>query len=511
MVILQEINYLMIQLLHKFSLYFIFKKFFVLLFLFSCFVSCSEKKNLNDGAEITPKLYSKDLSAIKEDGKLTVITIYNSTSYFLYRGKPMGFEYELVKKLADHLELELDIKVAKDMDHLFDMLNAGVGDLIAFGLSVTEDRKKIVNFTEYHYLTHQVLVQRRPENWRRLPMYKIKKHTINDPIEMIGKTVHVRKNSSYYERLENLENEIGGQIDIQLVSGNKTTEDIIKMVVDGEIDYTVSDYNIAAINQTYNPILDIDTEISFSQRIAWSVRKNSPELLAEINSWLRNIKKKDFYYVVYNKYFKNKKSYRRRIKSEFYSKNQGKISQYDAIVKNNVERLGWDWRLLSSQIFQESRFQPNENSWAGAGGLMQLMPATAEELGVKDITNPSENIRGGTQYLKKLSQNFTKVEDSIQKIKFTLAAYNCGLGHVRDAQRLTKASGEDPYVWDDNVEDYLLKLSSREFFSRPEVKYGFVRGREPYLYVKEIFLRYEHYKTLIPFKTPDSTSQLVSN
>ena len=248
MVILQEINCLMIQLLHKFSLYFIFKKFFVLLFLFSCFVSCSEKKNLNDGAEITPKLYSKDLSAIKEDGKLTVITIYNSTSYFLYRGKPMGFEYELVKKLADHLELELDIKVAKDMDHLFDMLNAGVGDLIAFGLSVTEDRKKIVNFTEYHYLTHQVLVQRRPENWRRLPMYKIKKHTINDPIEMIGKTVHVRKNSSYYERLENLENEIGGQIDIQLVSGNKTTEDIIKMVVDGEIDYTVSDYNIAAIN-----------------------------------------------------------------------------------------------------------------------------------------------------------------------------------------------------------------------------------------------------------------------
>ncbi|HAJ81670.1 MAG TPA: lytic transglycosylase F, partial [Zunongwangia profunda] len=411
----------MIQLLHKFSLYFIFKKFFVLLFLFSCFVSCSEKKNLNDGAEITPKLYSKDLSAIKEDGKLTVITIYNSTSYFLYRGKPMGFEYELVKKLADHLELELDIKVAKDMDHLFDMLNAGVGDLIAFGLSVTEDRKKIVNFTEYHYLTHQVLVQRRPENWRRLPMYKIKKHTINDPIEMIGKTVHVRKNSSYYERLENLENEIGGQIDIQLVSGNKTTEDIIKMVVDGEIDYTVSDYNIAAINQTYNPILDIDTEISFSQRIAWSVRKNSPELLAEINSWLRNIKKKDFYYVVYNKYFKNKKSYRRRIKSEFYSKNQGKISQYDAIVKNNVERLGWDWRLLSSQIFQESRFQPNENSWAGAGGLMQLMPATAEELGVKNITNPSENIRGGTQYLKKLIQNFTKVEDSIQKIKFTLA------------------------------------------------------------------------------------------
>ena len=125
---------------------------------------------------------------------------------------------------------------------------------------------------------------------------------------------------------------------------------------------------------------------------------------------------------MYNKYFKNKKSYRRRIKSEFYSKNQGKISQYDAIIKNNVESLGWDWRLLSSQIFQESRFQPNENSWAGAGGLMQIMPATAKDLGVNDITNPSENIRGGTQYLAQLRENFSNVEDSIQRIKFTLAA-----------------------------------------------------------------------------------------
>ena len=482
----------------------------VLIFSFSCKkeVVTSEEKSalISENVEV-----ARDLSQIKEDGKLTVITIYNSTSYFLYRGKPMGFEYELVKKLAEHLKLELDIKVANDIDHLFDMLNRGDGDLVAFGLSVTEDRKKQVAFTDYHYLTHQVLVQRRPDNWRRLPMYKIKKQLINDPIDMIGKKVYVRKNSSYYERLKNLEKEIGGKIDIQFVSGDKTTEDIIKMVVEDKIDYTISDYNIAAINKTYNPILDIDTEISFSQRIAWAVRKNSPELLVEINSWLKNIKKKDFYYVVYNKYFKNKKSYRRRIKSDFYSKNQGKISPYDDLIKNNVERLGWDWRLLSSQIYQESRFEPNDNSWAGAVGLMQLMPGTAKDLGVKNMNDPSQNLNAGTRYLKQLHEKFSKVEDSIQRIKFTLAAYNCGLGHVRDAQRLTKAFGEDPFVWDDNVEDYLLKLSSREFFNRPEIKYGFVRGREPYLYVKEIFLRYEHYKKLIPLKTPDTSSQVVSN
>ncbi|WP_417886256.1 transglycosylase SLT domain-containing protein [Zunongwangia sp.] len=501
----------MIKTLRSFISHISILKFSLSFLILGTLLYCSEKTNekLEKSPDLVLDDYSKSLSEIKKDGKLSVITIYNSTSYFLYRGKPMGFEYELVKKLADHLDLELDIKVAEDIDHLFDMLNAGEGDLIAFGLSVTEDRKEIVNFTDYHYLTHQVLVQRRPEDWRRLPMYKIKRRTINDPIEMIGKTVHVRKNSSYFERLENLEDEIGGQIDIQLVPGNKTTEDIIKMVVNKEIDYTIADYNIAAINQTYNPILDIDTEISFSQRIAWAVRKNSPELLVAINSWLKTIKKKDFYYVVYNKYFKNKKSYRRRIKSKFYSKNEGKISQYDEIVKANVESLGWDWRLLSSQIFQESRFKPNENSWAGAGGLMQIMPATAKDLGISDITNPAQNIRGGTKYLEQLREKFTNVKDSIQKIKFTLAAYNCGLGHVRDAQRLAKAFDENPYEWDDNVEDYMLKLSSREFFSRPEVKYGFVRGREPFLYVKEIFLRYEHYQKLIPFETP--ATKVVSN
>ncbi|MDR6299677.1 MltF family protein [Mesonia maritima] len=473
--------------------YFLFS---VILLLFGC---SDDAENISEEKVIeTEPTVNRDLSEIKEDGKLTVITIYNSTSYFLYRGKPMGFEYELVKKLAEHLELELDIKVAKNIDELFDMLNSGEGDLIAYGLSITEPRKDIIAFTDYHYLTHQVLVQRRPKNWRKLPLYKIKKQLISDPIELIGETVHVRKNSSYNARLKNLMQEIGGYINIEPVSGDKTTDEIIKMVVDGKIEYTVADYNIAAINQTYNPILDIDTEISFSQRVAWAVRKNSPEFLEAVNKWIKTIKKKDFYYIVYNKYFKNKKSYRRRIKSELYSKNQGKISVYDPIIKKNATRLNWDWRLLSSQIYQESRFQPSDSSWAGANGLMQIMPATAKDLGVNDITNPSENLKAGTIYLKQMREKFSKVKDSIQKIKFTLAAYNCGLGHVRDAQRLTKAAGENPYRWDDNVEDYMLKLSSREFFSRPEVKYGFVRGREPFLYVKEIFLRYNHYKKLIP-------------
>ncbi len=441
-----------------------------------------------------------DLPQLKEKGVLTAIAIYNTTSYFLYKGEPMGFEYELLKRLAQSLNLELRIKIAEDIDELFDMLNRGEGDIVAYGLSITEPRQEIVTFTENHYVTHQVLVQRKPVNWSQLPLHRIQKRLISDPLELLNETVYVRKNSSYYERLENLQQEMGGQIVVETVSGNKTTEEIIKMVVDGEIDYTISDYNIAAINKTYYPILDIETPISFSQRIAWAVRKNSPLLLQEVNKWIVKVKKQDAYYTIYNKYFKNKKSYKRRIKSDFFSKNTGKISQYDELIKMNATAINWDWRLLSSLIYQESKFEPATTSWAGAGGLMQLMPSTANDYGLVDLENSEANLKVGSKYLHKLWGNWTDITDSTQRLKFVMASYNCGLGHVKDAQRLAKSMEEDPLQWDNNVEDYILKLSSPEFFNHPVVRYGFVRGREPYLYVKEIFLRYQHYQKFIPIQ-----------
>ena len=447
--------------------------------------------------EAKPYKVSKDLEAIKEDGVLHAITIYNSTSYFLYKGVPMGFEYELLSRLAKNLGLELKITIAEDIDDLFDMLNNGKGDLIAYGLTITEPRKKMVSFTENHYVTHQALVQRMPDNWRSLPGYKIDKQLISNTLELSNDTVWVRENSSYAERIKNLENEIGADIPVAHINGNVTTDEIIKMVVDGEIERTVADYNIASINKTYYPILNIDTRISFSQRIAWAVRQNSPELLKAINKWINKEKKSDDYYVIYNKYFKNTRSNRSRIKSDFYSKNSNKISKYDDIIKENASKLGWDWRFLSSQVYQESRFDPTAESWAGATGLIQLMPATAKEVGVNNNYNPEQNIRGGVKYLDRMRDNFEAVEDSIQKVKFTLAAFNCGAGHVYDAMRLAEKHGKNPNIWDENVEEYILKLKDRKYYLDDVVRHGFVRGREPYNYVRDIFLRYEHYKKFI--------------
>ncbi|XOV91706.1 MAG: transglycosylase SLT domain-containing protein [Bacteroidota bacterium] len=445
--------------------------------------------------EETP--YVRDLTDIRKDGKLKVLTIYSSTSYFLYRGQTMGFEYELLKRFADYLDLELEIKIANDIDSLLFELNRGDVDLVAHGLTITSNRKEQVSFTDYLYLTHQVLVQKKPDNWRDMKWSEIERALIHDAIELIGDTVSVRKNSSYHERLINLSKEIGGEIVINPLPGSLSTDEIIKMVMDKEIKYTVADNNIANINASFYPDLDIEVPISFSQRIAWAVRSSSPNLLMATNKWLAEMKDSVDYYVIYNKYFKNERSFRQRVKSDFFSLNNNKISQYDDLIKKYAQQINWDWRLLASLIYQESRFQPEANSWADAEGLMQVMPSTADELGIRDISDPNQNIRGGTAYLGQLWDRFDMIPDSVQRIKFTMAAYNCGIHHIYDAQTLADEEGLDPKKWDRNVDEMILELSYPNVYNHPMVKYGYVRGVEPYTYVKQIFERFEHYSQFV--------------
>lgn len=459
--------------------------------------SCESPNSKDDVSPIFVNTVKRDLDAIKKDGKLKALLVYSSTSYFLYKGKPMGYEYELIKRLADHLGLDLEIKVSKDLDMLIDDLIQGDVDIMAHGIAITSERKKIVSFTEPLYVTNQVLVQRKPDNWRRMTLDDIKEKLVQDPLDLIGDTVSVRKNSNYYDRLTNLSKEIGGDIVIKTLEGTISTDEIIKMVADGKIKYTLSNKNLASINASYYPMLDISVPMSSSQRIAWAVRSNSPELLAAINTWLKSQNRKTDYNVIYNKYFKNKRKYRSRVKSDFYSINSNQISKYDDIIKANADRIGWDWRLLASIIYQESRFDPRASSWAGASGLMQMMPGTANDLGVKDRLNPNDNIRGGAKYLKQLYDNFEEVQDSIQRVKFTLASYNCGYFHVKDAQKLAEFYEMDPLVWDRQVEEMILALRYPKDYNRDFIKYGYVNGFEPFKYVIEILERYDHYTKFI--------------
>ena len=316
---------------------------------FLLFISC-KNETLKDQSDFE-SVY-RDLAAIKKEGTLKALVVYNSTSYFLYRGKPMGFEYDLLEKFADYLDVELEVKISKNIDSLFNELNTSDIDIVAYGLAITTERKKEVNFSDHLYLTHQVLVQKKPDNWRSMKWSTLQKSLVKNVVELINDTISMRKKSSFMERTINLSKELGGPIYIDTLAGYFSTDEIIKMVVDGKIKYTIADKNIATVNQFYYPILDIDIPISFSQRISWAQKPNAPELTGAINQWLKTIKKKKDYNIIYNKYFKNKRSFKRRIKSEFFSLNDNKISKYDDIIKKHAKKIDWDWRLLSALIYQ---------------------------------------------------------------------------------------------------------------------------------------------------------------
>lgn len=439
-----------------------------------------------------------DLQAIKERGVLNAIVDNSATSYFIYKGRPMGYEYEMLKWLAEYLEVDLKIIIKNDIAEALKMLNEGKGDIVAFNLTITKERKQFVDFTNPLYYARQVLVQKKPDNWRQMKIHEIEAELIRDPVELSNKTVHVRKGSAYISRLNNLAEEIGSEIHIVIDTTNAEIDELIRQVADGEIEYTIADEDVAMLSATFYPIVDVKTPISFSQRIAWAVRKNADSLEWTINNWLDKKQKVTDYYVIYNKYFKNLKWSVNRSYSEFSSVTGDKLSPYDQQIQLAAKEVGWDWLLLASLIYQESKFDPNAESWAGAVGLMQLVENTAEEYGVSNRSDPNQSLTAGSAYINWLQNTFAEsIDDSVTRLKFVLGAYNVGIGHIQDARRLAKKYKADPNKWDDNVEKYLLLKSKEKYYADPVVRYGYCRGSEPVNYVDSIIKRYKQYKQLV--------------
>lgn len=439
-----------------------------------------------------------DLAEIKKRGKLVAITDYSSTSYFIYRGTPMGYEYELLNKFAQHLGVKLEIIIARNLDEIFDMLKRGEGDIIAYSLTVTKQRREKVAFTTHHNMVRQVLVQRKPDNWRQMKLHQIDRQLIQSPIDLAGKTVHVRLNTSYHDRLVNLQNEIGDSINIVTVAGDVETEQLITEVAEGKIDYTVADENIAMLNATYYRNLDISVPISFPQRIAWAVRHESVDLLEEVNTWIAQAKRKPDYNVIYNKYYRNRRAFMERAGSDFFSKSGQNLSNYDDYFRSYAKEIDWDWRLFAAMAYKESQFDPGAVSWAGAVGLMQIMPATGQRFGATNLHNVENNIQTSARFIRTLIDYWERhLDDEEEVIKFVLASYNVGLGHVKDGVRLAEKYGRNPNKWDDNVAYFVLNKSQEKYYKDPVVKHGYCRGSEPFNYVKDILYYYNHYKQFI--------------
>ncbi len=465
-----------------------------LILVISCGTPTNKQKQKNKRKDY---LKNQVLDSVLARKKLKAITDYGSVTYLIYRGETIGYQYEMLKDFTDFLGVELEMVVEKDLDKSIDMLNSGEADLLAMGLTVTNDRARVFEFTNPIMTTHQVLVQRKPDNYLQMATAdEIESHLIRNQIDLAGKTIYVQKGTIFASRLATLADEIGDTIIV--VEVDKDVEELIQAVANKEIDYTVADEHIALINSKYYPNIDVKTPLSFPQKIAWAARKGQTGLVDTINVWLKDYLKSIKSRLIYNKYFRNIRS-RRIVQSKYNSFSGDHLSPYDNFIKEGSKILNWDWRLLASLIYQESEFKPNVRSWVGAYGLMQMMPSTLEKYNLDSTASPYEQIIAGAKYLKHLDEQLPEdITDSVERIKFVMASYNAGIAHILDARRLAEKYDKDPNIWTDNVDFFVLNLSNKQYYRDPVVYYGYVRGKETYDFVNEIFNRFEDYKNLIP-------------
>ena len=412
------------------------------------------------------------LEEIKESGKITVITRNNAHCYYTYRDNPMGFEYDLAKAFSDYLGVSLNV-ITSHWEKLFDVLNGGGGDFIAASLTITPSREKLIDFSdEYLAIQQQAVIHTSNYKTRKIEDLK-------------GKTIHVRRGTSYEERLNELKGE-GLDITIQLHE-DTPTEELIRMVAEKEIEVTIADSNVAFLNRRYYPDVKIAFPIEEQQSLAWAVKKGEAGLQKAINEFLKKIKEDGTFAKIYEKYYANVeifdyvdlKKYHRRLKT--------RLPKYKEIIKRAAEKHGFDWRLIAAMVYQESHFNPRAKSFTGVRGMMQLTLETAKEIGIKNRLDPKQSIMGGVKYLKELYERYDGAKDP-DRVLITLASYNVGHGHILDAQKIAKERNLDPNSWS-SLEVILPLLRYRKYYKK--TKNGYCRGTEPVRYVNRILTYYD--------------------
>lgn len=229
-----------------------------------------------------------------------------------------------------------------------------------------------------------------------------------------------------------------------------------------------------------------------STRTQWAVLNGNKSLADTLNGWFKpkliaQVKQEESWLL-------SSASVRRHVYSPFLNRSKGVISRYDHLFQRYSGTARMDWRLMAAQCYQESCFDPNAKSWAGACGLMQIMPGTAAHLGLpmSMIHEPEANVAAAARYMAELQGHFSDVGDPSQRMLFALASYNGGYFHIRDAMALARKHGQNPHNWG-VIRDYILRLSQPAYYTDPVVKYGYMRGTETVNYVDRIRARWGEY------------------
>ena len=420
-----------------------------------------------------------DKEGIQARGTLRVAVDNNSSSYYIYRGRRMGFEYELLLDLGKRLGVQVEYIVAADIDEAFAQLEDGRVDLVAMNLQQNTASERDVTYTEAIGSMSTVLVGREKlRSW-----------------DSLGKdTVVVRKGAVYSSQLARLKDSLDLEFSILEVPDHE--EILLDRLVEKQVNWTVAEKTVAQTNATYYDELRLGLDLSQEEPVSWAMRNTSTEMLQVVNTWLLE-KKKRFIPDLYTKYFLNSKNQHFRTTSVYSSLGGNRISVYDELIQENAKTLGWDWRLLAAVVYKESAFDTTALSYAGAQGLLQLMPVTLERFGVTNPNDPVESLRGGVKYLQYLDKFWLeRVPETNERIKFILASYNIGQGHVEDAWRLTLKYRKNTQNWQE-VANFLNLKSDPKYYRDPVVKSGYAKGHTAVNYVRDVLALFQSYKALV--------------
>ncbi len=421
-------------------------------------------------------VYFDDMSGIRERGILRVITSSNPSHYYLHNGNLYGFEYELIKHFAEQERLRVDVIVARTRAEMFRLLREGKGDIIAAslpaGLMQTDKR---IGFTAPYSYGNPVLIGRDSDA------------AVLDMRELDGRRVTLPADSPYWDYMLELQ-EQGADFELVRAEPGINMEGTLLMVALGMYDLTVIGNH--QYKNRFSNTIGVTSVFNLSEPIGhrWAARANNTVLLRSLNNYIENSYRGEHYNVLHARYFERETLPKA---SEYNTSRISSLSPFDAKIQKYANEYGFDWRLITALMFQESRFNPSAESDVGAEGLMQLIPTTAELMGVSDTEHPETSINAGIRYLDYLRGKFEKGLALEDRMWFTLASYNAGYGRVKYARQLATEMGLDANRWFNNVELAMMKMAEpykREGETRRRCRCG-----QTVVYVREIRTRYFNY------------------
>ena len=410
------------------------------------------------------------LEKIKKEGILHVATRVDPTTYYpLPEGGHSGLEYDLVMLFAQQLGVKVKFQVPEKFETILENTYKGNVDIAASGLTITQKRQRTLRFApSYHTITEQII-------------YRAKKP--KSIADLSTGILEITAGTSHADSLKKLQNT--SYPELSWVSNkNLDTNQLLDLVSDGLIDYTVADSNQVILMRRFYPELNVAFNISDPKKLAWALplsKDNS--LYQEVTEFFKRIKKDQTLAQLIERHYGHAEKLTYMDKLKFNRRQHTRLPEYKPYFVENAEKYNLDWRLLAAIGYQESHWEESAISPTGVKGIMMLTKDTAKDLGVTNRTDPKQSIDGGVLYFH---QRLGKFDDEIKdpdRTWFALASYNIGLGHLQDARRLTRKYGKNANKWID-VRPFLLKLKEEQWYN--QTRYGQARGGESVIYVENI-------------------------